>query len=332
VSGIEFGLAFQGDKSAEEHAALARLAEGLGFDTLSVYGDLLYQPPLYPLLVMALATRSIRLGPACLNPFTQHPLELAGQAAALDAASGGRAFLGITRGSWLDRLGLAPPRPLAGLGDALEIVRRLLAGDARGYAGEVFSLEPGTALAYPRERRGVPLMVGTWSRGAARIAARLADEVKVGGSANPAMVRRMRRWLAEDLPRYRRGEDEVGVVVGALTVADRDGAAARCRARREVAMYLEVVGTLDPTARLPAGLLPGLRQLLRASKVEAAGRLVPDDILDLFAFAGTPEQISRQVEVLAEAGVRRIEFGTPHGAPAEAGIRLLAAQVLPHFR
>jgi 5,10-methylenetetrahydromethanopterin reductase len=226
VSGIEFGLAFQGDKSAEEHAALARLAEGLGFDTLSVYGDLLYQPPLYPLLVMALATRSIRLGPACLNPFTQHPLELAGQAAALDAASGGRAFLGITRGSWLDRLGLAPPRPLVGLGDALEIVRRLLAGDARGYAGEVFSLEPGTALAYPRERRGVPLMVGTWSRGAARIAARLADEVKVGGSANPAMVRRMRRWLAEDLPRYRRGEDEVGVVVGAVTVADRDGAAA----------------------------------------------------------------------------------------------------------
>jgi 5,10-methylenetetrahydromethanopterin reductase len=86
-------------------------------------------------------------------------------------------------------------------------------------------------------------------------------------------------------------------------------------------MYLEVVGTLDPTARLPAGLLPGLRQLLRAGKVEAAGRLVPDDILDLFAFAGTPEQICRQVEVLAEAGVRRIEFGIRHGAPAEAGIR-----------
>jgi hypothetical protein len=160
VSGIEFGLAFQGNKSAEEHAALARLAEGLGFDTLSVYGDLLYQPPLYPLLVMALATRSIRLGPACLNPFTQHPLELAGQAAALDAASGGRAFLGITRGSWLDRLGLAPPRPLAGLGDALEIVRRLLAGDARGYANVVHIYREGRPVATLKRDTAFPLRRG----------------------------------------------------------------------------------------------------------------------------------------------------------------------------
>ena len=36
-----------------------------------------------------------RIGPSCLNPFTLHPVEIAGQIAALDTASSGRAFLGL---------------------------------------------------------------------------------------------------------------------------------------------------------------------------------------------------------------------------------------------
>ena len=43
----------------------------------------------------------------------------------------------------------------------------------------------------------------------------------------------MRRWI---------GNDDVGIVVGAVTVVDEDGDAAREQARREVEMYLEVVG------------------------------------------------------------------------------------------
>ena len=66
---------------------------------VSVYHDLLFQPAIYPLLLMAQATERVRLGPAALNPFTLHPVEIAGQIAALDAASGGRAYLGLVRGA-----------------------------------------------------------------------------------------------------------------------------------------------------------------------------------------------------------------------------------------
>ena len=329
---LELGIALQSDKTPSDYIRLARLAEDFGFDVLSVYGDLFYQPPIYPLLLMARETRSERLGPACLNPFTLHPAEIAGQTAALDAASGGRAFLGLARGSWLEKLGLARQRPLAALRDALEVVRRLLAGDRHGYAGDVFSLAPGAALTYRPERPAVPVMVGTWSRRAARLAAHLADEVKIGGSANPAMLKRMRGWLADDLSSVGRARDEVGLVMGAVTVVDPDGNRARRRAREEVAMYLDVVLELDPTVQPPEGLLAALRRSLEDGDVAAAGRLIPDDILDLFAFAGTPEQISRQVEALAGAGARRIDFGTPHGDPEDEGIRLLGERVLPNFR
>ncbi|MGH3588406.1 MAG: LLM class flavin-dependent oxidoreductase, partial [Pseudonocardia sp.] len=99
-------LGFQSDKSAAEYARLAVLAETLGFDGISVFHDMGFQPSLFPLLEMARVTTRVRLGAACLNAFLLHPLEIAGQAAALDLASDGRAYVGLARGAWLDRVGV----------------------------------------------------------------------------------------------------------------------------------------------------------------------------------------------------------------------------------
>ena len=84
---------------------------------------------------MARATSRVRLGAACLNPYTQHPYEIAGGLAALDAASGGRAYLGLARGAWLEAIGIEQRRPLDHLRDTAAIVRALLSGDEHGYAG-----------------------------------------------------------------------------------------------------------------------------------------------------------------------------------------------------
>ena len=61
---MELGLGLQSDRRPEEYAAIARRAEAAGFDVISVYHDLLYQPAIFPLLVIAGATKRVRLGPA----------------------------------------------------------------------------------------------------------------------------------------------------------------------------------------------------------------------------------------------------------------------------
>ena len=129
------------------------MAEAHGFDVLSVFADLLYQPPLPALLEMAWATSRVRLGAACLNPYTQHPYEIAGGLAALEAASGGRAYLGLARGTWLDAIGIEQRRPLAHLRDTAAIVRTLLSGDDRGYQGQAYRLAPGIRLRGRRPAR-----------------------------------------------------------------------------------------------------------------------------------------------------------------------------------
>src|SRR5271169_1308515 len=123
MHGTEFGIAFQTDKPPGAYAPLAAAAEEHGFHVVSVFADLLYQPPLPALLEMARATHRVRLGAACLNPYTQHPYEIAGALAALAAAAPGRVYLGLARGAWLAAIGVEQPRPLAHLRDTALIVR-----------------------------------------------------------------------------------------------------------------------------------------------------------------------------------------------------------------
>jgi 5,10-methylenetetrahydromethanopterin reductase len=291
-----------------EYGALARAAEDGGFDVVTTFNDLWFQPALPALLEIARATKRVRVGPSCLNPFTLHPVEIAGQIAMLDAASDGRAFLGLARGAWLKSLGIDQSQPVSAIREAWEIVARLLKGDDSGYAGERFSLPQGSRLRYEHPHASVPLLVGTWAPKLAMFAGEAAQELKVGGSANPDVVPVMRERIAND---------EVRIVLGAVTVVDEDGERARSIARREVAMYLGVVAELDPTFPVDPELL---------------GREIPDDVLDRFAFAGTPEQVAAHAEAVFDAGAGRIDFGTPHGVPKQRGVELLCTQVLPRLR
>jgi 5,10-methylenetetrahydromethanopterin reductase len=329
VTRVEFGLGLQGDKSAGEYARLAVLAESYEFDVLSVFGDLMFQPPIFPLLEMARVTARVRLGAACWNPYSLHPYEIAGQVAVLDLASGGRAYLGLARGAWLDSVGIRRHRPVRVLDEAIAVIRMLLAGDDGGFAGEVFQVAPGTRFGFATRRPAVPVLLGAWGPRTAALAGRVADELKVGGTANPDMVRVMRDRAAVGTTEAGRTADDLGLVVGAVTVVDEDAGLARARARREVAMYLGVVAGLDPTVDVPADLLAEITRHVGSGGHQDVGALIPDDLLDRFAFSGTPEQVAEQAQRLIDAGVSRVEFGTPHGLTDARGIELLGSRVLP---
>lgn len=326
---VEIGLGLQGDKRPGDYARLAELAERYRFDVLSVFGDFMFQPPIVPLLEMAAATSRVRLGAACWNPFSVHPYEIAGQVAGLDLASAGRAYLGLAQGAWLDAVGVRRPRPVRAVEEAVALVTALLAGDDRELAGELFPLAAGTRLHYRPLRPRVPVLIGAWGPRMAALAGRVADELKIGGTANPAMVGVLRRRIAVGAAAAGRDPGEVGIVVGAVTVVDEDEKLARAKARTEVALYLGEVAHLDPTVTVPADLLAEVRRRVADGDRPGAGELIPDHVLDLFAFAGTPEQVAGQAQQLIDAGVHRVEFGTPHGLTDDGGVRLLGERVLP---
>jgi 5,10-methylenetetrahydromethanopterin reductase len=325
---LAFGIAFQGNKTPAEYRALAEAVDRYPFDVVSVYNDLLFQPALGPLLWMAPMLRHAHIGPAALNPYTVHPVEIAGQAALLEIATQGRAYVGLARGAWLHRIGVAQPRPVQTLREATLLVRHLLAGRTEHFNGQIFRY-PANALLQPvRPGRHVPVTIGTWGAATATMAGEVADEIKVGGSANPAMVTLLRPRVAEGARRAGRCDNEIGVCLGAVTVVDEERTQARRLARREVAAYLPVVAGLDPNTD-PEWLA---RMQAAAADTDTLVADITEEVLDRFAFAGCPRDLVRQVEQIAEAGATRVEFGTPLGANPLAAIRLLGEQVLPAFR
>jgi 5,10-methylenetetrahydromethanopterin reductase len=300
VNQPRFGIGMRADPSPVESARLGRLAEDLGFDVVSVFGDLGDPPPMPALLAIAAATSHVTLGPACLNPYTMHPVEIAGAMAELDAASNGRAYLGLARGAWLETIGVAQPKPVRRIREAAAVVRLRLGGH-------------------------VPLLIGAWGPQTVTLAGEIAEELKVGGSANPDIVPVMRARLDAGATLTGRPAHSTGIVLGAVTVVDHDGSAARRYARTAVAKYFEVVASLDPTLILPAGLLEIVRAHLARGDAAGAGDAIPDHLLDRFCFAGTPVEVSQHVRQVLRSGASRVEFGQPFGLQRDAGLRLLGA-------
>ena len=325
---FELPIALRPQNRPAQYEALARLIDGFAFDVVSVYNDLMFQPALGPLLMLARHLTRARLGPAVLNPYTVHPLEIAGQAALLDLATDGRAYLGLGRGAWLDALGLETRRPVQTLREAALLVKHLLARRADAFKGDVFQLAAGATLQYAPLRDSIPIMVGTWGPRTASVAGEVADEIKIGGSANPAMVAQIMPHINAGLDLAGRPRGSVGVCLGAVTVVDEDREAARALARREVALYLPVVAPLDPSMT-DTEWLERIQTAARNGDYDAVARDISDEILDKFAYAGNPADVVRQVEGLIDGGATRVEFGTPHGIDAVAGIRLLGERVLP---
>ena len=332
----ELSIAFQTDKRAGEYIELAKLVDRYSFDAVTVYCDAPFHPSYAPLMLMAPHIKRARVGPAGIPPSRMHPLDIAAQTALLADIAAGGVYLGLVRGGWLEDHGIRELRPpIQAMREAIEIIRRMLAGESAGYAGRVYQIADHVRAPYPVPQAKIPLQIGTWGEKLAALAGEVADEVKIGGSANADVIPVIADTIAVGEARAGRAKGTVKVVIGAVSVIDEDRELARWIARKSVSLYMPIVSRLDPTLEIDPELMAAVQARVNAGDDDAAARLIPDDILDRFIFAGNADDVIEQCEGLYDAGAGRIELGTPHGARAAAtGIHLIGQRVIPglaHF-
>ena len=87
--------------------------------------------------------------------------------------------------------------------EAVIIIRKLLSGELAGFNGKVFKIAEHVTAPYPIPKGEIPVLIGTWGPKTASLAGEIADEVKVGGSANPEMGQKIAKFV-------RKGEFNVG--------------------------------------------------------------------------------------------------------------------------
>ena len=330
----QIGLGIQTDKTPAEYVALAQLIDRYDVDVVHAYCDLPHTPSYLPLALMAPHLRRARLGPAGVSLARMTPVDIAADTALLAQLARGGVSVGLVRGGWLEDYGMHEPvRPLQAMREGVAVIRYMLSGASGGLDGELYPLaqHAWSPWALPPDTH-VPLLIGSWGPRLCALAGEIADEVKIGGSANAAMLPLAQRWVAQGEQRAARVAGSVALAIGAVCVADEERERARAAARRSVAMYLPIVSRLDPTISVEPELIERLQALFEQRNDAGAARLVSDELLDCFAFSGDARDLIRQAEALYDAGATRVEFGTPHGIVPARGIRLIGEQVIPALR
>lgn len=165
-------------------ATNARRAEELGYSAVSLPDHFNDQAaPLIGLTAAAAATTTLRVLPLVLANDYRHPLVLAKELATIDAISGGRLDFGIGAG-WMisdyeaggmdyDSAGTRIRR----LGESVDVLRQLLAGEDVALDGEFYSIKGALAAPLPVQEGGIPFMLAGGKQKMLTLAGAKADIV-----------------------------------------------------------------------------------------------------------------------------------------------------------
>jgi len=168
--------------SVRRVAELGAQCEELGFDSYWVADQRWMRDVWVSLSAAALATSRIRLGTRVTDPYVRHPALTAVAIASLDELSGGRAVLGIgAGGSGFREMGIERTRPVTAMREAIELIRRLLAGQEVDYPGELIRFRRG-ALEFPT-RRDIPVVVVARGPKLLELGGRVAEGVMIASMA-----------------------------------------------------------------------------------------------------------------------------------------------------
>jgi 5,10-methylenetetrahydromethanopterin reductase len=319
------GLAFLGAPEIPEMVRLAQKAEAAGFESVWVAETRITRDAVVPMTAIAAATERVRVGTAIMNVFTRNPVVIAITFLGLEEIAAGRIVMGLGTGS---PLVLAPQghpfeRPLTRLREYCEVVRPLMRGEEVTYEGSTIRLEAARVedlLSDHAAAGEVPLYLGVTGPRSLEFSGAVADGVLLNTCLPTAYVERARGLIEQGAA----GRDASKIELGMMIVAspDEDSKAGKDRARRFVAVYLSLFPNIAKETGLPPDLLDRLRAAFHDEGLDAAARLVGDDVVDSLTAAGTPEECRARLDEYRRAGI-----GLPVLIPLDGAVESVIDQL-----
>jgi 5,10-methylenetetrahydromethanopterin reductase len=303
---VEYALGLPPIAPAAELLELAVEAEQLGYRWLWINDERLERDAFTLLAAVAERTRRIRLGPGVTNPYSRHPALIATAMATLDELSGGRAVLGLGAGGTNHRaLAVTRTAPAAAVAEAIELIRRLWAGESATVEGRVVRARDAR-LDFAPARARLPIYVGARGPRMLELAGAVGDGVIVGNVATPEGWRYALERIETGARRAGRALEEIGLTAWLYACVDDDEEAALDAIRPMAATSL--VTSRPVLGRLGIEMPPEFERLLAArdwslarDDVTEAGRLLSPELIRRFGLAGTPETCRARLRELLEA-------------------------------
>jgi probable F420-dependent oxidoreductase len=238
---FRFSVSLWQARGRAEWVAIARKAEALGYDMITVPDHLTDRlAPMPAMISAAEATTRLRVGTHVLNNDLRHPVLVAREAATVDLLTEGRLQLGLGAGSIraeYDQIGLAFDRGaerVERLAEAVSIIKSLLDGETVNFSGKHYQVT-GHALQFlPVQKPRPPILIGGNGPRLLALAAREADIVGFSGinfrhgGAQPPDLSSWRADAVDERVRLVReiAQPELNVLVQRVVVTEDRRAAA----------------------------------------------------------------------------------------------------------
>jgi 5,10-methylenetetrahydromethanopterin reductase len=307
---VRVGVNFDGFVTTGEAIALAQRAVEAGAKSLWVAEHLGYREAVTTCMAFAMKAPGPVLVPTAVSPYLWHPTPTAMAMATLEEVAPGCAAIAIGVGNplFLQESGRAVERPVRAMRQFAEALRRLWAGEAVHVDGEFVTLA-GARLAF-KPSAPIPIYIAAMGPDMLRLAGRIADGVVLSAGLSTATVQQSIALCAEgaardgrDLTGFRRaGYLFFGVSHDAREAVDavRQKLAFVMR-NKFLAANIKASGiAIDQEAVIAA---------IARRDIAGAAALVPDEAVEAFAIAGTPQHCTKRLQDFIEAGLNEPVLG-----------------------
>ncbi len=314
----------------------ARRIEADGFDGVYTFEG--PRDPFLPLMLAAEHTRRVELMTAVAIAFARSPMVVAHTGWDLQAASGGRAILGLgsqIRAHVERRFSMEWSHPAQRMRDFVGALRAIWSAWQDGVPLRFESAHYHHTLTTPfftpgRIPAGPPrVFLAGVGPGMTTVAGETADGFFVHPFSTPEYLR------ARTLPRLRAGSRGASAdfeiawpVMIATGATDEARAGAELATRAQIAFYASTPA-YRPVLELHdrAELQPELRERTKSDDWTSLLELVDDELFDLVAIRGTPGECGVELAVRTRGLVSRVAPNAPYGAAPG-----IWAEVLKAFR
>lgn len=303
-----------------------KLCESLGYDNVW-FGDSqnIWRESSTVMGAAAVGTEKIIFGTGVTNAVTRHPSVLASTWATLAEFTNGRVALGIGTGdSSLRTMGLRPQK-LAELEQSITDLRALFRGEsvAEASSGTDFHLN------YVTEPMDIPIYIAASAPKILKMSGRIADGVIVLVGTAPHFIEAALQTIEAGAKESGRTLDDLHIVLWTPTAIADDRTEARDLVRAHVSRVAirPLPAKVDPALEKAIDRIRDSYNYYEHMNTEAAhADLVPDELVDLFALAGTPDECAQRLKEIESVGVNQVSivpFVRP-GQSKEATIRTFA--------
>ncbi len=326
---MNFGLLLTGG-SATENLETARRAEAAGFHSVWCV-DFQSSNALVQAAAIAAATDRIEIGTGIANTFTRSPMVLGSGILDIDALSKGRFRPGL--GTGLQRMneewyGVEFGKPVTRARELFALLRELFATQGPGFswAGDSWNLKIPAYLRQAGPRTEIPLLLAGVNRGMISAAGEFAD----GLVGHPVHTRRWHREVS--MPLLRQAEQRAGRSEGACPILphiivslNENVDLARFDAKCQIGFSFSVEHYHSILA------LHGLeevgvacRKLLSTYDFKGMAAVIPDDLVDEIAIAGSPDELPERLAQWQDITNEPMLFPASIAVPLERQAETLA--------